>query len=433
MDVLREERKINHRNFLQHYLHSRMAASSGVILAGLLCATEAVAEPRVWLSGSAYDPAAHIINNLPVPVSGPEGIESFIQAGELTDAAGTKITSFEQFNQLRDSNSQVMRIDQKSGRVILNWESFDIAAGYEVKFVQPSTTSLALNQINASTSPSVILGKLSANGGVYVINPNGILFGKDSQVNVGSLVASSLNVDNDLFKDKSLSKAMTDENTAAFFLKDDKAATGNVLQAEVDATGAVKLHSADQEVGRDEDAPVVRGDIAILDGAKINSTTLNGVVVVAPNVVNQGEIKTPDGQTILAAAQDEAFVLFSSDPSLRGLLIEVNTGGDVTNLGKIIAERGNVTLAGLAVNVGDGASISATTSVDFNGTVRLLARDTLNKDSVITSISQVSALLDPDTIPNNIVKDRDGKNLYRVAQRGGNVSIGKDAKIEITP
>lgn len=433
MDVLRGQRKINHRNFLQHYLHVRMAASSGVVLAALLCTSEVMAEPRVWLSGSAYDPAARIVNNLPIPVSGPDGIESFIQAGELTDAAGTKITSFEQFNQLRDSNSKVMRIDQKSGKVILNWESFDIGVDHEVQFVQPSTTSLALNQINASTSPSLLLGKLSANGGVYLINPNGIVFGENSQVNVGSLVASSLNIDESLFKEKSLSKAMTDENTAAFFLKDNAAATGDVVQAEVDASGNVKLHTADQEIGRDQNAPALRGDIAILDGAKINSTTLNGVVVVAPNVVSQGEIKTPDGQTILAAAQDEAFVLFSSDPSLRGLLIEVNTGGDVTHLGKIIAERGNVTLAGLAVKVGDGATINATTSVDFNGTVRLLARDTLNKDSVIKSIHQVSALLAPDTIANNIAKDRDGKNLYRVAQRGGDVSIGKDAKIEVTP
>jgi filamentous hemagglutinin family protein len=197
MGVQRTQQRISHRNSLQKYLHSRMAASSGVILAGFLCATEVVAESRIWLSGSAYDPAAHIIKNLPVPVKGIDGIESFIQAGELSDVAGNKITSVEQFNQLRDSNSAVMRIDQKSGRLILNWESFDIGKEFEVKFVQPSNTSLALNKINSSTVPSHILGKLSANGGVYLINPNGIVFGQDSQVNVGSLVASSLNVSDD--------------------------------------------------------------------------------------------------------------------------------------------------------------------------------------------------------------------------------------------
>jgi filamentous hemagglutinin len=435
MDAQRGQQKINHKNFLQHYLHNRMAASSTVILAGLLCAADVVAESRTWVGGSAYVPKAAI--TLPVPFNGTGGIESFIKAGELSDSAGNKITSLEQFNLLRDDKSQVMRIDQKSGRVILNWESFDIPAGQEVKFVQPSTTSLALNKINNSTSPSEILGKLTANGGVYLINHNGIIFGNGSQVNVGSLVASSLDVDDDLFSYKSLSKAMMDDDKAAFSLNDNKDATGTVLQAQAkydenNKSWVIEYRDAGQDPAN-KNAPALRGDIAIADGAKINTTTLNGAVLVAPNVVNEGDIKTPDGQTILAAAKDEAFVLFSSDPALRGLLIEVNAGGDVTNLGNIIAERGNVTLAGLAVNVGNDATIRATTSVDFNGTIRLLARDTLAANPAITAIDQVSALLTNYTVRPNEIAAKEGENKYRIASHGGNVIIGKNAIIEVTP
>ncbi|MES2821961.1 MAG: filamentous hemagglutinin family protein [Pseudomonadota bacterium] len=453
MDVLRGQRKINYRNFLQHYLHSRMAASSGVILAGLLCVTDVVAEPRVWVSGSAYVPK--VATELPTPVYGlVDDKTTWVQSGEVSDASGKTITveikdssgklvtgaiSVEQFNQLKSytGDTEVLRIDQKSNRLILNWENFDIGAKGEVKFVQPSTTSLALNKINDSASPSVILGKLAANGGIYLINHNGIVFGQDSQVNVGSLVASSLDVDDDLFINKSLSKAMTDENTAAFTIKNEDGSItktkGDVFKVdyEYDEKGnkANSTPTLNTYKAQDNSADL-RGDIAILDGAKINTTTLNGVVAVAPNVVNQGEITTPDGQTILAAAQDEAFVLFSNDPSLRGLLIEVNTGGDVTNLGNIIAERGNVTLAGIAVN--HSGTIKATTSVDFNGTVRLLARDKLaSSDNPIKKIEQVSALLDPLSTATVIVGSNTSK--YRIATRGGDVTLGESSIIDVAP
>ncbi len=444
MDAIRGLRNNKLTALLQNSLHTRMAASSVSILAALLGSMDVAAAPRSWASGSEFKPAAEVLDRLPTAIYGVDGDKTWVQAGEVTDAAGKQITfevkddtgktitgaiSEAQFKQLQSlvGDTTTLRIDQKTNRLILNWKDFDIGTKSEVKFVQPSTTSLALNQINNSASPSQILGKLSANGGVYLINPNGIVFGKDSQVNVGSLVASSLNVDDDLFLEKSLGDAIKNDK-AAFFLEDNKAATGTVIQ--VDKEG--KLHLASKEENRDKDAPALRGDIAVLDGAKINTTTLNGAVLVAPNVTNAGEIKTPDGQTILAAAQDEAFVLFSSDPSLRGLLIEVNAGGDVNNLGNIIAERGNVTLAGLAVNHTKGV-IKATTSVDFNGTVRLLARDTLKNDSTIFSTDQVSALLAPDASPNDLIINSDGKNLYRVAQRGGDVVIGAGAKIEVTP
>ena len=54
------------------------------------------------------------------------------------------------------------------------------------------TGASAFNRIGGSTAPSQIFGKLTAtNGGeIYLINANGILFGKGAQVNTGSLIAS---------------------------------------------------------------------------------------------------------------------------------------------------------------------------------------------------------------------------------------------------
>jgi filamentous hemagglutinin family protein len=88
-------------------------------------------------------------------------------------------------------NATTTLINQQSSNLILNWSSFNVGSNETVRFVQPSTTSIALNNI-LSQSPSQIFGHIDANGRVVLINPNGILFGRTAQLNVGSLIASSL-------------------------------------------------------------------------------------------------------------------------------------------------------------------------------------------------------------------------------------------------
>ncbi|MES2535016.1 MAG: filamentous hemagglutinin N-terminal domain-containing protein [Pseudomonadota bacterium] len=84
-------------------------------------------------------------------------------------------------------------IHQSSQNLSLHWKSFNIAAQETVNFVQPSAAAIAVNRI-FDTNGTQILGQLNANGQVYLINPNGILFGQGAQVNVGGLVASTLNL-----------------------------------------------------------------------------------------------------------------------------------------------------------------------------------------------------------------------------------------------
>lgn len=84
-------------------------------------------------------------------------------------------------------------INQTSQNVAINWQSFSIGIGEAVQFVQPNSSSVALNRV-LGPDPSSILGSLSANGKVFLLNPNGVLFGRGAQVNVGGLVASTLNM-----------------------------------------------------------------------------------------------------------------------------------------------------------------------------------------------------------------------------------------------
>src|SRR5690606_14736342 len=84
-------------------------------------------------------------------------------------------------------------IDQASQHLELTWDSFDVGASESVQFHQPSVSAVALNRI-LDQNPSQIFGSIEANGQIILVNPNGLLFGRSAQLNVGSLVASSLDV-----------------------------------------------------------------------------------------------------------------------------------------------------------------------------------------------------------------------------------------------
>ncbi len=88
-----------------------------------------------------------------------------------------------------------MTVTQTTARAAINWQSFGIKAGESVQFIQPSSSSVALNRV-IGPDASVILGRLSSNGQVFLVNPSGILFGAGASVNVGGLVASTLNISN---------------------------------------------------------------------------------------------------------------------------------------------------------------------------------------------------------------------------------------------
>ncbi|BAX57549.1 GLUG motif-containing protein [Burkholderia stabilis] len=100
---------------------------------------------------------------------------------------------------LRYDNGQQMSINQHSDKLVTNWQSFNIDKGQRVTLNQPSATSVALNRV-VGQDASAIHGNIDANGRVFLVNPNGILFGKGAQVNVGGLVATTLDIKNDDFE-----------------------------------------------------------------------------------------------------------------------------------------------------------------------------------------------------------------------------------------
>ena len=108
----------------------------------------------------------------------------------LPDALPTGGTTVAGNGQISESGG-ILTVQQSSSRLAIDWQSFSIGAGQSVIFRQPSAQSIALNRV-LGQDPSLILGNLSANGQVFVLNPNGVLFGRESQVSVGGLLASTL-------------------------------------------------------------------------------------------------------------------------------------------------------------------------------------------------------------------------------------------------
>ena len=117
------------------------------------------------------------------------GLVLFSQASVLhaLPVAGSTTAGTGKISQSAD----VLTVEQSSARLAIDWRSFNINSGESVIFKQPSSQSIALNRV-LGQDPSTILGNLCANGQVFVLNPNGVLFGHGAQVNVGGLLASSL-------------------------------------------------------------------------------------------------------------------------------------------------------------------------------------------------------------------------------------------------
>jgi filamentous hemagglutinin family protein len=300
------------------------------------------------LSGSTD---AFADSGLPIAVNAAGAVQSTItELGNATMHPGVDVGHA---SASYSADGHKLTIHQTSDKAILDWDSFDIAEGNSVQFQQPASTSVALNNIH-QVDASQILGDLKANGQVYLVNSNGFVFGKHATVNTNSLLATNLKISDTVFE-----QGLTN-------VVDSGAGNGNLTP--------VAALAGDGSIYRDT-GNGHREKISILveKGATIAAEPGGRVILAAPEVENDGSISAPDGQVILAAATDKVYLQQSNSDDLRGLLVEVQTGGDVKNVGKILTERGNTTLMGFAVS--QQGIVSASTSVALNGSIKLLAHE----------------------------------------------------------
>ncbi|MBV8209849.1 MAG: filamentous hemagglutinin N-terminal domain-containing protein [Burkholderiaceae bacterium] len=263
--------------------------------------------------------------------------------------------------------SSFLSINQNASTAIFNWQSFNISAGNQVQFVQPVGSSVALNRIydpnqtfidGTLITRSLVNGKLVPNAGqVYLLNPNGILFGANSIVDVGGLIASSLNLTSvNQNADARITNGLLSDPVATnpVFAQDPAFAPSNgSTPGPIQVMSGAKIHAA----GRDSSGAVV---------------SAGRVFLFAPDVENAGDIQVDGGGQVIMGAGTKVYLGSSSDVSLRGLLVEVDGGVKVGNSGSIEVPHGNVTLIGAAVN--QSGRINATSALDANGSIYLIAQ-----------------------------------------------------------
>jgi len=282
--------------------------------------------------------------------------------------------------QTTSNGETTVTVVQTGQQALLNWQTFNIGANTTLQFDQSAGGSnvgnwVAINKVANSISPAQILGNMQAQGQVYVIDQNGILFGGASQINLGALVASSLPINSNLVQLGLLNNA---DDQFLFSQLTVPAITSGTMPAYVPPAAPS---------GGD-------GDVIVQSGAQITTTTNEGtggkVALIGPVVSNAGTISTPNGQTILAAGLQVGLAAHdSNDPSLRGLDVYVgkvtsssyNGGattdangtalGTASNTGIITSDEGDVTMAGKTVDQ-DGV-INSSTSVSYNGRIDLEA------------------------------------------------------------
>ncbi len=236
-------------------------------------------------------------------LSGPVFADDLPTGGTVVSGSGSISTQ-----------GSTLTVHQASDRIVTNWNSFSIGSANSVVFQQPSSTSVALNRV-AGVEPSHIQGALSANGQVFLVNPNGVIFGAGSQVNTSALVASTLDIaDSDFL------------------------------------TGQYRFSGK---------------------GASItNSGSLNGniVALIAPEVINAGTIT---GDTALAAGTKVALD-FGGDG-----LISVNV--EESTLSTLVDNKGAVKApGGTVIFTAKGASAAKASVINNSGTVEAMGMENRN-------------------------------------------------------
>ena len=226
-------------------------------------------------------------------------------------------------------NGNQMTVGQGSNKAIIDWTSFNIGKNASVTFQQPNANAIALNRVTAGDA-SQIHGQLNANGQVWLINPNGVVFGQGSKVDVGGLVASTMNISNADFEN------------------------GNYQFSRNGATGSIANH----------------GELTAKDGGSI--------ALLAPTVSNDGVITAQLG-TVAMAAGDKITLQAGANGLLNVEIDPATLRTLIENKQLIVADGGQVIMTGKAADqlaasvVSNSGTIQANTLQEKDGQILLIA------------------------------------------------------------
>ncbi|EJY9248063.1 filamentous hemagglutinin N-terminal domain-containing protein [Salmonella enterica] len=265
-----------------------------------------------------------------------------------------------------------MTIHQGTHGLVTNWHSFDIGQNHTVQFVQPDSSAVALNRVTGGHE-SQILGTLTANGQVMLVNPAGVMFGKGARVNTAGLLASTKNISTEDFMAGRYTfsggshpgaeivnqGSLTTTKGGYIVLAADRVRNSGTLST---PSGKTVLAAADRVTLQ-------------LDNTGLASVSVNGSVVNAL-VENSGLIAATNGQVYLTARGKDMLlntvVNNSGTVEARGLnhrggeiVLDGGESGVVSQSGMLLADSetgrgGKITVQGANIHLAGGSRTSAT-------------------------------------------------------------------------
>jgi filamentous hemagglutinin family protein len=213
-----------------------------------------------------------------------------------------------------NQNGNVLTINQGTDRLIMGWQTFSIGQGETTRFVQPSSSSMALNRVNGGTR-SMIEGRLEANGGVILINPAGITVTKSGVVNVNTFIGSTHDI--------------TDDE----FLKGGALNFKGTSDASVENLGTIHAET---------------GDIALIARTVRNEGTLSARKGVVGLAAGDEVLYQPNAEErLLVKSQTASASSIHHSGSIQAAAAEIKAAGNpyavAINLDGIVEARGNAT------------------------------------------------------------------------------------------
>jgi len=263
-------------------------------------------------------------------------------------------------------------INQSSQNLAVDWQSFDVNTNERVQFVQPNSSSIALNRIIGNNG-SVIQGRIDANGQVILINPNGILFTSSATVNVGGLIASSLDMSpsdfmngNYIFNEVlGADGAVVNSGIINASLGGDSITGGNValIGKQVKNTGLITANLGSIVLAAGKKS-ILTFDNNGLIGVTVTKEVLQEELGLDAAVINSGEINASGGRVLLTASVSQD--VFSQ---------AVNNNSLDAATSVVVHEDGSFTLGGGADVLNTGSidvSLNNTNEVNNKNTARII-------------------------------------------------------------
>ncbi len=272
-------------------------------------------------------------------------------------------------------NAATTVITQSSGALTIDWRSFNLSSGDDVRFVQPSTSSAVLNRVSNGQASS-ILGSIEANGRVFLINPAGIIFGAGARVNVGNLVASSLDIKTSDFMSGNYNFQSPIGSTGGPVVNEGviQASTGGsvtMVGGSVVNSGLIAAHYGYINLGAGRQAVVDFGSDGLV-GFAVNGKVISNAQGAPAAVSNTGTLEADGGRIILSgqAAAD----VFTEAVNNQGLL----------RAGRIENQGGQIVLTASGAGVVNTGTLDASASTTGqNGGSVLMAGPVVNQDGVV--------------------------------------------------